>query len=136
MPSILVVEDDDDIRSALSALLEDAGHVVACAADGLQALDVLEALPGPDLILLDLMMPRMNGTEFRAAQLADARIAAIPVVILSAGSRSLDTAAALGAAAHFAKPFDIRALLRAVVRLAGPARPAGCAARRHPTVSA
>src|SRR5439155_7067879 len=69
--TVLVVEDDFDLRDALVPILEYEGHRVVSAANGREALDWLHAMPPPSLILLDLMMPVMNGEEFRAEQLRD-----------------------------------------------------------------
>src|SRR5207249_387698 len=82
--TVLVVEDDFDLRDALVPILEYEGHRVVSAANGREALDWLHAMPPPSLILLDLMMPVMNGEEFRAEQLRDPALASIPGVILSA----------------------------------------------------
>lgn len=82
--SVLVVDDDDDIREVLEALIERWGYEVATAASGKQALEVLntrEELPG--LVLLDLTMPDMNGWAVRDAMLAEPRLAEVPVVVLS-----------------------------------------------------
>src|SRR5262249_19103493 len=78
--TVLFVDDDDDIRDAVSDLLELGGWTVARAGDGEEALDWLMRNELPALILLDLKMPRCDGYEFRARQLADARLAAIPTV--------------------------------------------------------
>src|SRR5512132_4086682 len=85
---VLVVEDDAALREALSDALRDEGFTVTAAADGREALDLLRvtASPNPSVILLDLAMPRMNGWQFRAEQQTDDRIAAIPIVVLSASS--------------------------------------------------
>src|SRR3712207_5422385 len=99
--SILLVEDDSDVREALAYLLSDQGYDVACAEDGQQALSYLHAGYKPGVILLDIMMPRMNGYEFRAAQKREPEIASIPVIVLSAAgnvsqrAKSLDAALAL-----------------------------------------
>ena len=116
--TILVVEDDTDIRSALCSILEDEGYRVACAVDGQEALTALRAGLRPAVILLDLMMPVMDGADFRAAQLRDLRFAAIPVVVLTADGRIQEVAQALGAAAAFAKPFELKLLLRTLERVA------------------
>ena len=114
---ILVVEDDADIRTALCAVLAEEGYAVASAADGREALAVLRAGPLPRVILLDLMMPVMAGADFRAAQLAEPSLAAIPIVLLTADPRIDEASQALGAAASFAKPFELRRLLRALGHL-------------------
>lgn len=117
MSTILLVEDDADIRSALCSILEDEGYEVVSAADGQEALSALRAGARPAVILLDLMMPVMDGADFRAAQLRDPRFADIPVVVLTADGRLQQSAQALGAAAAFAKPFELKVLLRALERL-------------------
>jgi CheY-like chemotaxis protein len=81
---VMVVDDDDDIRETLAGLLEDEGYGVAAICDGRQALDALEGGLLPRVILLDLMMPVMDGAEFRRAQLADPALAGIPVILKTA----------------------------------------------------
>jgi two-component system response regulator MprA len=82
---VLLVEDDVDIRTDLAALLEDDGYSVSVAVHGRDALRLLRAGLHADVILLDLAMPTMDGWEFRRAQLSDAALAHIPVLVLSAG---------------------------------------------------
>jgi CheY-like chemotaxis protein len=85
---ILIVEDDDDIRLLLRGLLEHRGYEVLCAQSGQEALDMLAtavAVP-PSLILLDVMMPIMDGYAFRAAQRSIPALADVPVVVMSAVS--------------------------------------------------
>src|SRR5690349_16993945 len=93
---VLVVDDDADIRETVSLILEDEGYEVQSAQDGAAALGVLRAGPLPDVILLDLMMPVMNGWQFREQQTRDPRLAAIPVVVLSADSSLRDKAVYFG----------------------------------------
>lgn len=113
MKRILVVEDDDAIRRLASDLLTDEGYEVRTARTGQEGLDVLAAwLPEmPDLILLDLMMPVMDGETFHQHLPETAR--AIPVLVLS-GSRGAHEAAARLGAAILQKPFDLDDLLRCV----------------------
>jgi CheY-like chemotaxis protein len=112
---VLIVEDDEDVRGAYAAFLEGAGYDVVEAADGLDALRELRAIPGEFcLILLDLFMPNMNGWAFRAEQLRDPRLASIPVVVVSAASHTDQKAAQLGAIAHLQKPIDMDALVSLV----------------------
>lgn len=90
MHVVLVVEDDPDIRATLCEALEDHGYTAVPASNGAEALDYLRRTnERPCLILLDLMMPVMDGQTFRAEQRADAAIAQIPVVVVSA-YRDLD----------------------------------------------
>src|SRR5438477_12944524 len=82
--TVLVVEDDADIREAIGDTLEGEGYVVALAEDGQQALEVLERLERPCLLLVDLIMPRMDGWELMRALSKNDRLATIPVVVMSA----------------------------------------------------
>jgi CheY-like chemotaxis protein len=82
--TLLLVEDDDAIREALATLLGEEGFAVETAAHGRLALDYLAVNPAPDLILLDLMMPVMDGWMFRQEQELDPRLTGIPVVVLTA----------------------------------------------------
>ena len=112
---VLIVEDDDDVRGAYAAFLEGAGYDVVEAADGAEALRELRTLPEEVcLILLDLFMPNMNGWAFRAEQLRDPRLASIPVVVVSADSRTDEKAAQLGAIGHLQKPINMDALVSLV----------------------
>jgi two-component system, chemotaxis family, chemotaxis protein CheY len=117
--SVLLVEDDLDVRETLAEVLTMEGHVVATARDGVEALQVARQRP-PDLILLDLMMPRMTGWEFRAVQRVDPVLSSIPVVVVSACSHEL--AAELDATAYLPKPFDLDKLLALVDRISGSPR--------------
>ena len=112
--SILVVEDDPDVRDALATVLETEGYEVAKASDGQDALGQLRASPTTALILLDLYMPVMNGWAFRAEQLRDPKLASIPVVVVSADSMVGKRAADLGAAGYVGKPIDFDRLLALV----------------------
>jgi CheY-like chemotaxis protein len=115
--SILVVEDDADVRDTLVLVLESEGFVVRAARDGREALDILHGGFRPRLILLDLMMPVMNGWEFRAETKRDPALSSIPVVFVSALEPAPDRAAALDAAGFLHKPFDLEALLQTVGRV-------------------
>jgi signal transduction histidine kinase len=108
---ILLVEDDDDLREVLRDVLVDHGHDVHLAGDGEAALRLLGELL-PDLVILDLMMPSMDGWQFRVQQKQSSRLAGIPVMAISA-SRS-PTAAAVDAEVFLHKPFEASALLAAV----------------------
>jgi CheY-like chemotaxis protein len=113
---VLLVEDDYETQEATRDVLRAMGHTVHVAANGRLALAYLEAHPPPGLILLDLMMPEMNGWEFRAAQRADPRFAAIPVVLVSAGSGIDEQARQLGVEVAIPKPVELGTLLAAVAR--------------------
>lgn len=84
VPSVLIVEDDDVIRETLKTALELEGYGVAAAANGKEGLDVLSKIAQPCLILLDLMMPIMNGWQFAEALQTDTNLAKIPIVVFSA----------------------------------------------------
>jgi CheY-like chemotaxis protein len=113
--TVLIVDDDPEVREALGRLLEDDGWAVTTAADGQEALARLQQAPPPALILLDLMLPVMDGFEFRVRQLEDPQTAGIPVIVFSAG-RDPDKLAGLRAAASLTKPIDPDALLAIVAR--------------------
>jgi CheY-like chemotaxis protein len=87
MGLVLVVEDDDDLRDAICQVLEEPGIDAIRAANGAEALQLLETGVSPNVILLDLMMPVMNGWMFRQHQQADPRAAEIPVIVMSAAPR-------------------------------------------------
>jgi DNA-binding response OmpR family regulator len=109
--TVLVVEDDPELRDGLSVLLAQAGYAVATAGDGVEALACLRATSLLQLIVLDLMLPTMDGFEFRVHQLQDANLASIPVVVLSGGDDLERKAQGLGAIATLRKPLDPDALL-------------------------
>src|SRR5262249_20778971 len=115
--TVLVVEDDEDIRTSMTEILEDEGFTAVTAADGREALRCLRgAKELPRLILLDLMMPVMDGWASRAAQLADPKLAEIPVVILSAATDVRKHAAQLHVEEYLPKPVDVPELLHAIGR--------------------
>jgi len=103
---VLIIEDDRDIREEMVSLLEENDYCVFVADHGLHALDMLRAGNRPDAIILDLMMPVMDGWEFREHQKNDPDFAAIPVIVTTASDRSLDADALLR------KPIDHVVLLR------------------------
>jgi CheY-like chemotaxis protein len=110
---ILIVDDDADIRDSLGSLLEGEGYAVACAANGREALDRLRAGLLPCLILLDLMMPVMDGLAFIAQQTADPTLAGIPVVVITAAGQ---TKTASLPRPVLSKPIQIETLLNTVAR--------------------
>ena len=113
--TIMVVEDDADALEALGDLLESHGYAVAGARHGAEALELLSRSPLPNLIVLDLLMPTMDGWEFRRRQKLDPRIAKIPVVVVSASS----AAKPIDADSILRKPVDIDRLLETVARHCG-----------------
>ena len=113
---VLVVDDDPSIQGFLAEALTDEGYGVRTAANGREALAVLAGWL-PDLILLDLMMPEMDGWAFRAEQRATPSMAHVPVIVFSATRDLVSKAQALEPAHVFAKPFDLEALLGTIERL-------------------
>ena len=115
---VLIVEDDEDIARNLRDLLEGEGHSVTCAANGQVALDYLRSSAElPSLILLDLMMPVMDGYQFRMEQEQDPRIAWIPVVLMTADGDIHAKNYKIGAKMYVRKPVEVNAILEAVQRL-------------------
>ena len=109
---VMIVDDDPDIRETLAELLHDEGFDVATAANGVEALDLLASGPLPNVILLDMMMPVMNGFEFRLAQKMAEELAPIPVLIITAGADH--RAGEMDAAAVLRKPLNLPRLLEAI----------------------
>jgi CheY-like chemotaxis protein len=111
--TLLVIDDDEAIRTALAELLELCGYSVAVAADGQEGVELLEYGLAPRAIVLDLMMPRMDGWTFLARLRRDPRFRDLPVVVTSAVAMDGPP----GADASLQKPFDVGELDRAVARL-------------------
>jgi CheY-like chemotaxis protein len=119
--NVLIVEDDPDVREMLAALLVTEGFHPVSAEDGLEALHLLRAVRHrapqiPCLILLDLMMPRLSGSEFRRAQLGDPTVSTVPVAVMSGAVDLEQRAEALGAVATLSKPIDCDLVLKVVRR--------------------
>lgn len=110
--TVMVVDDDQAIREALSDLLEDEGYSVVCLKNGKEALEMLGSHPHPGVLLLDLMMPVMSGWEVLEAMQEDAELSDIPVVVVSA-------MAAPGARDFIQKPIDLSQLLEVVHKFCG-----------------
>ncbi len=113
---VLVVEDDPELLEALSGALESEGYGVGRARHGLDALGQLRAGKRPCVILLDLMMPIMNGWQFRYEQRQDSDLSKIPVVVVSAKSDSRQHAEWLEADGYISKPIDVNVLLGTLSR--------------------
>lgn len=124
MKHVLVVDDDPDICDVVQGILESFGYRVETARDGSEALKKLRGGGAPCLILLDLMMPGMNGFEFRDAQLRDPALAPIPVVVISGAGDVAAKAAALGVEG-LTKPVDLDVLLDKVRRYNCPCKEGG-----------
>jgi CheY-like chemotaxis protein len=117
---ILVVEDDDNIRDTVRQILELEGYKVHVAENGKRAIEVLENLKYPCLILLDLMMPVMNGWQFLEARKKNTVIADLPVIVVSAVGEQAQGA---GATEIMRKPPDIDSLLETVSHHCAPVEP-------------
>ncbi|MGH8012820.1 MAG: response regulator [Candidatus Binataceae bacterium] len=113
--TILVVDDDEDCREALVFLLSSEGYRVISASDGREALECLHRSPAA-LIILDLMMPVMDGWEFRRRQKDDPQLKSVPVVVLTAAWNPYT----IDAQAIIRKPIDVEALIAAVKQNCAP----------------
>ena len=111
---ILIVDDDTEIRESLAFLLEAEGHDVVTASDGREALGLLRTGLVPSLILLDLMMPDMDGRAFHTHLVTNTGWKHIPIIIMSGVHNARDTAEQIGVAGALQKPIDIEALRRLV----------------------
>ena len=115
---ILIVEDDPDLREALTASLENCGCCTAVAADGIDALERLQRCPRPCLILVDLNMPRLDGGTLAVLLRGDERLRGVPIVSMSAGDGRLVPPLVHS---HLSKPFELSDLA-ALVRRFCPSR--------------
>jgi CheY-like chemotaxis protein len=123
-PTVLVIDDDEDIRTTIRDVLEDQGFAVACAANGREALDMLLRDDSkPALILLDLTMPEMDGWTFRQEQQKVPRLAQIPVVLFSGHHDASQAVQSLHAAALMTKPLRLEGLVTLVEQLARRGKP-------------
>jgi CheY-like chemotaxis protein len=118
-PQILIIEDDRDIRECLEEVLREAGYAPAGAANGVEALEHLRASDIPAVIILDLMMPIMDGRDFRAIQQSDERLRAIPTILLTAHAKRADAMSGMGDVIFLAKPVDLERLLETIARACG-----------------
>lgn len=115
MPRILVAEDNNDARELMAEALTSAGHDVESARDGVEAEAKL-GLHAFDLVVLDLMMPRMSGWELRARMLRDRRLASVPVLVITADATTSVDDWSMVASGFIEKPFNHGELLEAVTR--------------------
>jgi CheY-like chemotaxis protein len=122
MTSVLVVDDEALIAMALEAALEDAGYQVATAANGRHGLERL-AEQRADIVLLDMMMPVMNGPEMLRAMAADPELRGIPVIVLSSLPEATIRAQTGGVAAILRKPYTADEVLGAITRVLDGASP-------------
>jgi CheY-like chemotaxis protein len=113
---ILVVDDDNAIRETLRAILQDEGYRVAVAGNGQEALEVLETIGPPDLCIVDLVMPVMNGWELCAELAARPELAGVPVLLISANSHVDTPPPGLDSVQVMQKPISFDRLLEHVER--------------------
>ena len=126
--TVFVVEDDRDTRDMLERFLQLEGFEVEVAENGLQALDRLNTGVQPCVILLDLMMPVMDGWQFRRTQVADEQLSRIPVIVVSAAGR--ERVAGIEADDYLSKPVDLEQLLERVTRHCVCSHPDGSSSAR------
>jgi two-component system, chemotaxis family, chemotaxis protein CheY len=112
--SVLLVEDDRQLHEAMRHILEAEGYRVIGAFDGVEALERLRRGQRPSCIVLDLMLPRKDGQQFRAEQLADLQLADIPVIAFSGDERIAEKARTLQVRHWFRKPVDVGQMLAAI----------------------
>lgn len=113
-PSVLVIEDDEDVAETLAEALSDQGYRITCAANGADALALLRSGQRPSVILLDMMMPVMDGREFRDLQREDPELADIPVIVLTANVSAGAVVAQMNVTRFLKKPVRLDELLDAV----------------------
>jgi CheY-like chemotaxis protein len=120
-PLVLVVEDDDSTRSLLATALQPRFEVFA-AADGLEALQLLATIPTPDALVLDVMMPRLDGLQLGRQLKADPKLRHVPIVYLTARSGALDVVAGINAGGrhYLVKPFKMTVLMGYLERMVAP----------------
>jgi two-component system, chemotaxis family, chemotaxis protein CheY len=118
MSTVLVVDDEEPIRTAVALVLQDAGYRVLSAGDGSEALERLDE-EWPALILLDMRMPRMDGWTF-ASELRARHTRSVPIVVLTAARDAREQAEEIKADGFLSKPFDVQGLIDAVEQYATP----------------
>ncbi|MGH9443432.1 MAG: response regulator transcription factor [Thermoanaerobaculia bacterium] len=115
--AVLVIEDDHDTQDAICGLLEYSGYRAVGVSNGREALEFLKDHAAPNVIVLDLMMPVMNGWEFRNLQSSDQKLAGIPVVVISASGALPGAVLSRGVVDYVPKPFDPDLLVAAIERV-------------------
>jgi|SRR5579859_3379574 len=113
MAQVMVVDDEDILVELIAALIEDLGHAAIGATNGFEALNFLSQVEPPDLIISDIMMPRMSGIELVRAIRADARMQRVPIILMSAAGWPRPSTVADG---FIAKPFELDALANLIER--------------------
>jgi CheY-like chemotaxis protein len=121
--TILVVDDEIEIAAAIAEVLELEGFAVTVAGDGQEALGLLRDGLRPELIVMDMMMPKMDAWGFRDAKRSLDGLSKIPIIAMTADGRAKGKAAEVGAMGWLRKPMSLEDLLREVHRLCGEAAP-------------
>jgi len=136
MARILIVEDEAALAETLAYNIREEGHEVVLASDGLQGLDLARA-QHPDLVILDLMLPKMDGFKVCRLLKFDERFKRIPIIIFSARSQQEDVALAreTGAECYMVKPFDGSALLERIKELIADSAPGPSVTQKNQEVA-
>lgn len=113
---VLIVDDDDNIRSTITEILEQAGYLTIGVSDGEEAMAQLHAGVRPAVILLDMMMPGMDGLSFQAELMKHTGLTPVPILVMTADHRLRDQVRPQGVFGYLAKPMDPASLLAAVAR--------------------
>lgn len=114
---VMVVDDDADVREAIADVVAEGGYQTLSAANGKEAMEQLRTAPiRPCVILLDVMMPIMDGWEFRAQQSTDPELGEIPVVVLTAHAHMEEVVRRMQAVDFLEKPFDLSLLMTTIER--------------------
>jgi len=116
MPSILIVDDDEDIRDVMDMALTRHGWEVLAAADGKSALALLAGRAPPSVMLIDLRMPRMSGGELIDSLRQLPGMSEVPLLVVSGDAAARESALAMGAQGFIAKPMDLHDLVDALER--------------------
>ena len=134
MKQILVVDDEPTLRELVAEALREAGYHVDTAANGVEALQLMHGRPSPQAIVLDLMMPRLDGSGFVELMRLNPRLASVPIVLVTAAYGAAQAAVRIGARACITKPFELDDLVDAVASVIGePAcAPADASPRGEP----
>jgi CheY-like chemotaxis protein len=111
---VLIIEDDESIRELLIELLESEGYIVSSAENGLLGLEFLKNNSKPDIILMDLMMPVMDGYTFRSEQLKNPQWNKIPTVVMSAEASAKEKLKNYSITAFLAKPIELETILKTI----------------------
>ena len=117
---IIGVEDDERLREVIAEALCEDDYAVETAANGQVALELMRRFT-PDLLIMDLMMPHMNGEEFTSQVRQIQGLESVPIIVVSAARSGLELSAQIGAVTYLGKPFDLFELAQSVNRLLRPA---------------